>query len=398
VIEALLLDLDGTLLDNQIDSFLQSYLRSLSRHMAPWVPPDRLVPQLLKSTEVMLANRLPTRTLQQAFADDFYPALGTTEAALSAHFEAFYRDEFPRLRTLTGRREAASRLVQTALDAGMRVAVATNPLFPRMAIDHRLEWAGVPTPPTPFSLVTSYEVFHSAKPQPAYYAEILGHLGVHAAEAAMVGDSMRDDLTPARSLGMAAFHITPEANPGDSQGSLEDVIAWLPTADLHTDPEAAKRASSVQARLHGQLGALLTLLADRPPDVWSRRPAPDAWSLTEIVCHLRDIEAEVHVPRLNLILSANSPFLPAIDTHRWAEERNYAAQSGPDALALLAERRVRLLQMLESLPPRSWGRPARHALLGPTTLAEVASIAADHELLHLRDIRRQASEVALPQV
>jgi FMN phosphatase YigB (HAD superfamily) len=398
VIKALLLDLDGTLLDNDIDSFLQSYLKSLGRHMAPWVAPDRLLPQLLKSTGVMLANREPTRTLQQTFADDFYPALGTTEAALLTHFEAFYRDEFPKLRGLTLQREAASRLVRSALEAGVLVAVATNPLFPRMAIDHRLAWAGVPSPTTPFSLVTSYEAFHSAKPQPAYYAEILGHLGVHAAEAAMVGDSLQDDLAPARSLGMAAFHISREATSGDSAGSLEDAIDWFPTADQLTSPEAAKRPSSVLARLHGQLGVLLTLLGDLPPEVWSRKPAPGAWCLTEIICHLRDIDDEVHTPRLNLMISTDAPFLPAIDTDPWAEERNYAAQSGPEALAVLAERRVQLLRQLEAIPLRSWERRARHALLGPTTLAEVATLATDHELLHLRDIRRQASVGVSPRI
>ncbi len=392
MIKALLLDLDGTLLDNDIDSFLQSYLKSLGRHMAPWVTPDRLVPQLLKSTGVMLANRQPTRTLQRAFADDFYPALGTTEEALLAHFEAFYRDEFPKLRGLTHRREAAARLVESALGAGVLVAVATNPLFPRMAIDHRLEWAGVPSTATRFSLVTSYEVFHSAKPQPAYYAEILGHLGVHAAEAAMVGDSVSDDLTPARSLGMATFQVTTEPDSGDSKGSLEDAIAWFPTADGRTDAAAARRPSSVLARLHGQLGTLLTLLGDLPAEVWSRRPAPNEWSLTEIACHLRDIDQEVHTPRVNLILSTDSPFLPATEPRRWAEERDYAAQSGPEALALFAERRVQLLQRLEALPPQSWERRGRHALLGPTALSEVASIAADHELMHLSDIRRHVSE------
>ncbi|MCJ7676543.1 MAG: DinB family protein [Anaerolineales bacterium] len=396
MIEALLLDLDGTLLDNDIDAFLPSYLKALSRHMAPWVPPDRLVPQLLKSTSVMLANRQPTRTLQQTFAEDFYPALGTTEAALLPHFEAFYRDEFPKLVGLTHRREAAIRIVQTALDAGVRVVVATNPLFPRMAIDHRLEWAGVPARVTPYSVVTSYETFHSAKPQPAYYAEILGHLGLHAARAAMVGDNVQDDLLPAQSLGMAAFHVAQEPDSAFPGGSLEDATAWLTVADRETNPAAARQPSSVLARLHGQLGTLLTLLGELAPEMWTRRPAPGAWSLTEIVCHLRDIDYEVHQPRLERILSTASPFLPAVDTDPWADVRHYAAQSGPDALELLAERRVQLLRQLESLPSEAWDRPARHALLGPTSLAEVASIAADHELLHLADIRLQAHTGELP--
>ena len=100
-------------------------------------------------------------------------------------------------------------LVQAALASNLRLAVATNPLFPRIAIDHRLAWAGVPSDRFAYDLVTSYETFHSAKPQLAYYAEILGHLGVPPSRAAMVGDSPSDDLSPARALGMAVFHVSP---------------------------------------------------------------------------------------------------------------------------------------------------------------------------------------------
>jgi len=397
VIKALLLDLDATLIDNDIDTFLKGYLKCLSSYMAPWVPPDRLVPQLLKSTSVMLGNRHPARTLERTFADNFYPALGTPESEWLPRFEDFYRQEFPKLKGLTRKREAAARLVRSALDAGLRVAVATNPLFPRMAIDHRLEWAGVPSDAIPYSVVTSYETFHSAKPQLAYYTEILGHLGVHAAEAAMIGDNVLDDLLPARALGMAAFHVSPEPDAAFPGGSLEDAVGWYPAADRETDPAAARRPSSVLARLHGQLGTLLTLLTGLPPDVWVKQPAPGEWSLTEIVCHLRDIDREVLTPRMDLVLSADSPFLPAVDTDPWAEERGYASQSGPDALAALTEHRIQTLHRLESIPPEAWERHARHALLGPTTLAEVALIAADHELLHLADIRLQCGKDDRPE-
>jgi FMN phosphatase YigB (HAD superfamily) len=397
VIKALLLDLDGTLLDHNIDEFLKGYLKCLSRFMAPWVGPDQLVPQLLKSTSVMLANHHPARTLERTFAEDFFPAVGIPEERLLPHFDDFYRQEFPKLISLTRKREAAAHLVRSGLDAGLRVAVATNPLFPRMAIDHRLEWAGVPSDAIPYSVVTSYETFHSAKPQLAYYTEILGHLGVHAAEAAMIGDNVLDDLIPARALGMATFHVSPQPEAVFPGGSLEDAVVWYPTADRETDPDAARRPSSVLARLHGQLGTLLTMLTGLTPDVWTRQPAPGEWSLTQIVCHLRDIDREVHTPRMDLVLSADSPFLPAVDTDPWAEERDYASQSGPDALAALTEHRIQTLHRLESIPPEAWERPARHALLGPTTLAEVALIAADHELLHLADIRLQSGKGDRPE-
>ncbi len=386
MIEALLLDLDGTLLDNDIQAFLQVYLGRLSRAMAPWVAPDVLVPQLLRSTSVMLANQDPARTLHETFAGDFYPALGTTEEALVGRFEDFYRDEFPKLRAQTAHRPAAAVLVQAALASGLRLAVATNPLFPRIAIDHRLAWAGVPSGRYAYDLVTSYETFHSAKPQLAYYGEILGHLGVAASRAAMVGDSPSDDLAPARELGMAVFQVGPSPDPDYPGGSLEQVIGWLGTAEAQTNHDAEHAPPSVLARLHGQLGAILTRFGALSDEAWRTPLGAGQWTPGQVICHLRDLEAEAHLPRLQLMLQAGAAFLPAIDSDPWADERQYARQSGPLALRSFVELRKETLTRLAGLSPHDWDRRATHALLGPTSLADVMSLAADHELVHLREL------------
>jgi hypothetical protein len=57
------------------------------------------------------------------------------------------------------------------------------------------------------------------------------------------------------------------------------------------------------------------------------------------------------------------------------------------AFAKLAELRGLLLSQLASLTLEEWARSARHALLGPTTLAEVFSTSAEHELVHLAGLR-----------
>ena len=386
MIEALLLDLDGTLLENDIQAFLQVYLGRLSRAMATWVAPEVLVPQLLQSTNVMLANQDPARTLHETFAGDFYPSLGTTEAAVVGRFEDFYRDEFPKLRAQTALRPAAAPLVQAALASGLRLAVATNPLFPRTAIDHRLAWAGVPSDRVAYDVVTSYETFHSAKPQLAYYAEILGHLGVAASRAAMVGDSPSDDLAPARALGMAVFHVSSRPDPDYPGGTLDQVIGWLATADAQTNHEAEHAPAGVLARLHGQLGTLLTRFGELSDESWRTPVTVDGWTPAQVICHLRDLEAEVHLPRLQSMLQAEVVFLPAVDSDRWVEERGYAHQSGPQALRALVDLRKETLARLGALGPREWERRATHALLGPASLADVISLAADHELLHLAEL------------
>jgi hypothetical protein len=123
-------------------------------------------------------------------------------------------------------------------------------------------------------------------------------------------------------------------------------------------------------------------------EAWHRRPEPEEWSAGEILCHLRDVELEVNLPRLQRILTEQDPFLSAVDPDGWAEPRGYRQQAGPEALVRFTEARMELVSMLEDLKPESWGKPARHSLLGPTRLSEIYSVAAEHDLLHLAQLRR----------
>jgi hypothetical protein len=106
------------------------------------------------------------------------------------------------------------------------------------------------------------------------------------------------------------------------------------------------------------------------------------------VCHLRDVELEVNLPRLQRIVAEQDPFISAVDPDRWAEPRRYRQQVGAEALVRFTEARMELVGMLEALKPDNWGKPARHSLLGPTRLSEIFSVAAEHDLLHLAQLRR----------
>lgn len=125
------------------------------------------------------------------------------------------------MRSSTVVRPAAAALVRAALDAGLAVVIATNPLFPGMAIEKRLEWAGIPVTDYPYALVTAYENMHAAKPQPAYYREILSVVGRPPERAMMVGDDWRNDIAPAAAVGLHTWWIAPkETMSGDSAPDL----------------------------------------------------------------------------------------------------------------------------------------------------------------------------------
>jgi HAD superfamily hydrolase (TIGR01549 family) len=388
----LLLDLDDTLLHNHIDAFLPAYLKLLSAELAPYAPPEAMVAQLLSATRAMAANLRPDCTLKQIFETAFYPPLGLTPEDLREVLRRFYEEKFPSLQSLTRPKPEAVELVQAAFERGYRVAVATNPLFPRRAIEHRLAWAGLPVEQYPFELISSYETFHFSKPNPAYFAEILGRLNWPEDGVLMVGDDWKRDIQGASQLGLATFWLsngaaTAEGGQAPSgRGELGQALDWIdsrPDAALEPDYNFP---SAMLATLRATPAVLDTLCGELAEEAWSASPHPDEWCPTEILCHLRDVDREVNLARIPRVLQENDPFISGKDTDPWADERKYICQDGPRALHEFTIARMKLLSLLEAAAPQDWERTARHAILGPTTLKELVRIIAEHDRLHVRQV------------
>lgn len=372
----LLLDLDDTLLSNHMETFIPAYLQALAGHMKDTVPPEAMLSTLLRATLQMQENQRPDRTLKETFDAAFYPALGVDEAALRPAIRRFYREVFPTLRSLTRPRPQAARLIEEARRRGHRMVVATNPLFPLTAQQQRVQWAGLRL--EDFEFVTGYEDFHFAKPSPAYYAEILARLGWPQAPVVMLGNDEELDLVPARALGVHTFHV-PKAE------ALAEFFHWLDAQDA-LEPPPPRTPPALTATLRATPAALRHITCDLPAERWRQRPRPEAWCLTEILCHLRDVEREVNLPRLQTVLRESNPFLAGQDTDPWAEERHYHRQDGAQALAEFLAARLETLALLDNLSAEDWQRPARHAIFGPTYLLELVDIIAAHDRLHIQQV------------
>jgi len=266
--------------------------------------------------------------------------------------------------------------------------IATNPLFPLVAIHHRLRWAGLPPEKYPFALVTSYENMHFTKENVAYYPEILAQLGWPEDPAVMVGDDIEREVKPTRAAGLPVFLVrkssqTPTEPVDVPQGPLEAVQGWLlgqPAEGLKISIESPQ---ALLANLRSSPAALATLISRLPPSAWKQSPAPGEWCLTEIMCHLRDVEREVTLPRLQKILAEDDPFLPGQVTDVWAKERRYADQDGQEALKDFLQARRQSLSLLEALQAE-WSRTARHAIFGPTSLQELTGFTAGHDRAHIQ--------------
>ena len=220
MIKTVLFDLDDTLLDNAMETFLPRYLEALTPRMAHLIPPGRFMEQLLSSTRAMAGNTDPTRTNRQVFTEDFFPKVGHPLEVLMPVFDDFYAHDFGRLRIYTRAKPEARAIMKEVFAQGYTVVIATNPVFPLTAIEQRLEWAGVRD--FDYALITSYENMHASKPHLAYYREILGKIGCRADECLMVGNSFEEDIAPATKLGIRAFWVV-EAKPDTTNPTLQAV-------------------------------------------------------------------------------------------------------------------------------------------------------------------------------
>ena len=388
----LLIDLDNTLLDNDMDKFIPAYIQALGKQMAPYTDTRKLAPVMMAATQNMFTNTDPRRTLKEAFDPDFYPKLGITETEVRPTLTQFYDEVFPDLKTVAQSRPEAQTLIETAFARGWRVAIATSPLFPQAAIQHRLNWAGVPAQKYPYAIIPSFESFHFTKPNPAYFAELLGRFGWPRGATVMVGNDADHDIRGAQLIGIPTFWISngqpyPEGFPAPSaSGKLEDLIPWLDATPENQLLPDYTSPSAITAVMTGIPAALAALTDNLSPETWLHQPTENEWSLTEIACHQRDVEREINLPRLQKMINSLNPFIPGIDSDAWAKERGYQSQDGPAALHDFVTARMETLNLLNSLTPEDWQRSAQHAIFGPTNLREIASIIASHDRLHIRQV------------
>ena len=389
----LLVDLDDTLLDSNVDEFIPVYFHALGKAMSKHLPADMLLKYLMQGTEAMISNDNPTETLEDVFSREFYPNLDVGRDILDPEIARFYEEIFPSLSYLTKARPEAVDFVEWAFSQGYRVAISTNPLFPKAAIDHRLRWAGLDPEKYPFEIVSSFEGFHFSKPNPAYLAEVLGVLGWPEGPVLVVGDDSVRDLLAAEELGLAAYWIVDDAATLPEgrkmplgRGKIGGLRNWIESIDEKMLLPRYQAKTAILATAKAIPAALAAMLSNLPANAWTDSPHPDEWSLVEIVSHLRDVEREVNLSRIQTFLSEDNPFISADDTDVWAAERGYAEQDGERALRDFIAARMDTLAALKNLSDEDWQRSGRHAIFGPVTLQEQLGFMAEHDRVHLRQI------------
>ena len=160
------------------------------------------------------------------------------------------------------------------------------------------------------------------------------------------------------------------------QETVQEYTERLLSYSEGKDPLRSQQAAPIKlaALLKGKTGKQLT-----------SRPAPDKWSVAEIVAHLADAELAISW-RLRQVLANNAIPIQAYDQDLWAKTFNYARRDPRQSLANFRTLREANIALLKSVPRKLWDNYGVHAERGNESVNHVVKMVAGHDLNHLRQV------------
>ncbi len=214
---AVLFDLDNTLIHFDESVFFRMYLPEVGKAFSDVLPFHRFSHKLLASTQALLDND-GSLTNAECFLRAFCDGMAIGRDETWKRFIAFYESEFHRFRTLVTVPEGVERVPPVLKRMGLKLVVASNPLWPMRVQRMRLAWAGLGD--FPFDHVTAIENTRFCKPRLDYYREICDTIQEPPDACLMVGNDPVNDMVVSR-IGMRTFLVRNGESGIDALGRLE---------------------------------------------------------------------------------------------------------------------------------------------------------------------------------
>lgn len=205
MIKAILFDLDGTLLPMNQELFVKEYLISLTTYMSNYgYDSNSLLKHIIIATDLMISNSGNT-TNQDVFNRYFESVYGEKVKKDVEIFNEYHTNQFNSLKSVCGYNKEAKNIINFCKEKGLKLVLATNPVYPFVATKNRLSWTDIDL--NDFDLITSYENSYHCKPNTEYYKDILIQLNLKPNECLMIGNDVNEDMI-ALDLGIECFLLT----------------------------------------------------------------------------------------------------------------------------------------------------------------------------------------------
>ena len=234
MVNTILFDLDGTLLQFRQDEFIKAYFGKLAGVFVQCgIDPEQAIKAVWAGTRAMIKNDGKELNIKR-FWNTFAEALRIDEELLlkvEAACDEFYTNDFNEVKSIVKHSDIPKQIVKKMKDKGYTIVLATNPLFPECGVLSRLEWGEIDA--DDFALITHYGNSSYCKPNLDYFHEILSKVKKTPEECLMVGNTPHEDMIAGK-LGMQTFLVMDSLEyEGDSnvtdyrRGSLKDLESFL---------------------------------------------------------------------------------------------------------------------------------------------------------------------------
>lgn len=204
MLNTILFDLDGTLLPVDTEVFTRRYFKALAIKLKDYFKPEELIEVVWATTNSMVRSIDPNKSNEEVFFENFYKRVPHEEEVLNPIFYEFYEQDFQELQKGIEENKYMTQAIEILKEKKYNLVVATNPLFPKVAILHRIKWAGLDQ--TDFQFITNIEEMHYCKPNIEFYEEVLDKIDKNPQNCMMVGNDIEEDMK-AKEIGMGTYLI-----------------------------------------------------------------------------------------------------------------------------------------------------------------------------------------------
>jgi len=204
MLKAVLFDLDNTLIHFGERQFFQGYIPAVTKAFADVMPGDLFLERLLSSTGAVLNNNGDMLNVD-CFMDAFCAGYEEHRQEFWRRFTTFYETEYDQFRSMASAPPGAREMLLQLREKSLKLVIASNPLWPSIAQNKRLAWAGLGD--LQFDLITHIENMTYCKPNVEYYREICSKIGERPEACLMVGNDPVNDMVVG-TIGMKTYLVT----------------------------------------------------------------------------------------------------------------------------------------------------------------------------------------------
>lgn len=204
MIEAVLIDIDNTLILYNENTFFKKFLKELYTYFEDMFSYDEFISSLNKAMK-----NITQCNGRECIKDHFIRTLTTDydidDDVVWNRFLQFYRDDYDQFQDLISPVEGAVELFKALKAMPVKTVIASHPVVPRNVQLKRVSWAKVTD--HDFNLVTHIENMTYCKPQVGYYREICDMIKVKPDKCFMIGDDAVYDIAASK-IGIKSYLVT----------------------------------------------------------------------------------------------------------------------------------------------------------------------------------------------